>query len=184
MKKYTSPLIALACILLLSTGCKVGADDPNLSLTSRDARLLGTWRLTSAAGYDSLITNTDVVARVTKFDGTLLTVEHTPTTGLVETSTVQIELKIAEGGNLTVTENWDGAIEIGANNWRWVDTDKEKSELVLGTDPGSITTGVWSVTRLAKEELVLNRRSVYSYGTVATTYERHVIDFELKFVSE
>ncbi len=184
MKKYTSPLIALACLLMLTTGCKVGADDPNLSLTSRDARLLGNWRLTSAAGYDSLVSNVDIEARVTKFDGTQLTVEHTPTTGLIETNTVQIDMVITEGGDLTVTENWDGEIVTSAGNWRWVDTDRDKSELSLGGDPGSITAGTWSVTRLAKKELVLNRRTVSTYATQGITYDRHVVAFELKFAAE
>jgi hypothetical protein len=83
MKKLTQSVLAILVVASSITACKKGEDDPFLSLRSRDARLMGEWKLTAIAGKTTATSS-----------GT--------ETNLLGTSTVT--------ENLTIDENYNGTV--------------------------------------------------------------------------
>jgi hypothetical protein len=83
MKKLTQSVLAILVVASSITACKKGEDDPFLSLRSRDARLIGEWKLTAVTGKTTA-TSTETV---TDPSGTLTTTE-----------------------NLTIDENYNGSV--------------------------------------------------------------------------
>ncbi len=83
MKKITQSVLAILVVASSITACKKGEDDPFLSLRSRDARLIGEWKLTAVAGK----TTATGSETVTNSAGTLTTTE-----------------------NLSVDENYNGTV--------------------------------------------------------------------------
>ncbi len=83
MKKLTQSVLAILVVASSITACKKGEDDPFLSLRSRDARLIGEWKLTAVSGKTTA-TGSETVTNTT---GTLTTTE-----------------------NLSVDENYNGTV--------------------------------------------------------------------------
>jgi hypothetical protein len=115
MKNLFKTLIAVAIVSVTVQSCKKGEDDPALSLRSRDARLIGEWKLTK---YDSKrdvrdastnttvngISRTQTLSITEAFDGS------------VQTTTVSYQDVSSPGGtdseNTTYRENYTMEMEI------------------------------------------------------------------------
>jgi len=82
MKKV---LLSLAAIVLLSTvfitGCKKGEDDPGISFRSRDARVTGTWTLSSSETVSTYNTTTTTTNNVNT-DKSVMVDNNTTTTSV------------------------------------------------------------------------------------------------------
>jgi hypothetical protein len=97
MKKILIYSLALGLILPMFNGCKKGADDPGLSLRSRDARITGIWELVEATEsrksvYTSTantITTTITTERDANFDGSVFSFTELETTK-IDTTTYKI----------------------------------------------------------------------------------------------
>jgi hypothetical protein len=115
MKNLFKTLIAVAIVSVTVQSCKKGEDDPALSLRSRDARLIGEWKLTKydskrdvrdADTYTAIGTNsrTQTLSITEAFDGT------------VQTTTVAYQDAVSGGAteseNTTYRENFTLEMDI------------------------------------------------------------------------
>lgn len=125
MKKLTKSVLAILVVASSITACKKGEDDPFLSLRSRDARLMGEWKLTAIAGKTTATgseTDTDPSGTLTvtenltieeNYNGTVLeqkisySVAESPGSTETESTTsrtnVTLELTINDDGTAVVT---------------------------------------------------------------------------------
>lgn len=157
------------------TGCKVGADDPGLTFSSRDGRLMRVWNLT---GYDRVAVDSSsfgVFTATTSYAGGVLT-EVDVFGSSSESYTLVITFD--KGGNLTVVETKDGDITEENDAWEWLSADKNKSELLIGG--GSDAAGIWSILRLTGKELVLEN-NIRELRTVNGNQSLSTDDFKLTF---
>jgi hypothetical protein len=120
MKKILTYAL-LALVLTGSTvtfnACKKGKDDPFLSLRSRNARLIGKWKLSKMEGtYTANNSTTSSISNQTisrMFDGTAVTKTYTSsstisgtttTQNITEKSTLTMELEILKDGTTVLTK--------------------------------------------------------------------------------
>lgn len=156
-------------------GCKVGADDPGLTFSSRDGRLMRAWNL---IGYDRVAVDSSdvgIFTNTTSYANGVLT-----EVGFFGTSSDSYTLVITfdKGGNLTVVETEDGDITEENDAWEWLSADKNKSELAIGG--GSDAAGIWSILRLTGKELVLERNT-RELRTIDGDLFLNTDDFKLTF---
>ena len=176
MKNY---LLKLASVLFLGTlvfsGCKKGADDPFISLRSRDGRLTGDWKLSSETikqtdiSYDQSSGSTTTSVTSSTFDGTTLT---TSFGGSSFTSSYSLELVINDDGTYNATEIVDGATTTLTDYWSWLDDTKNKVKIsIMGTE--------YYIDELKNSEMILKIDSEskdtksngdYDQSTVTATY--------------
>lgn len=164
MKKHISLVFTLALLMAVSFGCKVGAEDP-ATLGSRNGRLLGTWKLNKIEGTDVTTNILGTFTETTTYDGTILTITDSP--GGSSTASYALEIVIGKDGILNVTESEDGDVLTETSYWEWLNTEKNKSQVLLNTN--SRVNGVWSVLRLAGKELILENKSVRSTASSGNT---------------
>jgi hypothetical protein len=100
MKNLFKTFIALAIVSVTVQSCRKGEDDPAISLRSRDARLIGEWKLSK---YDSKLEVKNVYTNVggTSSTGTLII--NKVFDGSVETKTISYQDITSPGG--TESEN-------------------------------------------------------------------------------
>ena len=171
MKKHISLAFTLALLMVVSFGCKVGADDP-ASMASRDGRLMNTWKLSTVNGLSSdviTIANvTTTTTTTTTYNGTIWTEIENP--GATTTTAYTLTLTIEKDGKISWSESEGTSTDIGEGTWEWLDDDQKKSQLLINDGPAS---GIWVVTRLASKELV-----------VSMTYKRTFTDTGYSQVSD
>jgi hypothetical protein len=127
MKKLLSIIIVIALASTTFHSCKKGENDPLLSIKSRDARIVGTWKLTSSdykhvstgvySGTSISTTNTST------FDGTLMTDLHGNNTS---TYAYSEEITIEKDGTYSYKIVEDGDTNEGTSYWYWLDSKKNK----------------------------------------------------------
>jgi hypothetical protein len=150
MKK--SHLLLLLCLVTasVSTGCKRGEDDPAISLTSRDGRLMREWKL---VGWDRVVTENDngvETVSTRSYDGTVLTT--TNGNGNTSTRTYSLDLVFDKNGYFEATEVEDGDLLNDIGYWQWLNSDKNKVVLLL---TNNVFGGSLRVRRLSTKDLVL-----------------------------
>ncbi|MFC5270333.1 hypothetical protein [Adhaeribacter terreus] len=145
LRRYFSlPLILVLLLGLGVSACKVGDDDPFLSLRSRDARLKANWKLQEMENhYEIRVINPGADPQVTvihsSFNGYDLHVRTAVNGILLSDTTVGFghRLMIKDKGKLTyentLIQNLIGVKSTGEDNWYWLDTDKKKARIFLGT---------------------------------------------------
>jgi len=115
MKNLFKTFIAVAIVSVTVQSCKKGEDDPAISLRSRDARLIGEWKLSK---YDSKLevrkANTNTNVGGTSSTETLTITEVFD--GSVETKTISYQDVTSPGGtkseNTTSRSNYSLEMEI------------------------------------------------------------------------
>jgi hypothetical protein len=135
--------LLLFLMMVLSQGCRVGEDDPLISLRSRDARLKGTWRLLQMETEMKLNQFTqgespaEIILSAT-YDGRDIRVV-TSLNGAVQNDTTigfAFIMELLDRGKLnytsTVIVQGAGVRSGGEDNWFWLHDDRRKSRVYLG----------------------------------------------------
>ncbi len=193
-KKLLALGLAIFMIASIFTSCKKGEEDPALSLSSRKARLTGTWKLTSANFTEKGQNYTNVYT----FDGTILTVNYNYSgwTG-TDNSSYSLTMTINKDNTFEIEEIDDGDRTVTEGYWFFAPANKDediknKERVIFQTtkytdDDGDVTTydgstnsqvEVIDLKRLANKEIIIEidykrtSGSVYSItGTKTFTQE-------------
>lgn len=171
MKKISFILLFALMLTGLFNACKKGKDDPFLSLKSRNARLKGTWVLTSAQSSSTLGRLNNDGDESATFDGANMTlvsenmdIDFSGNTSVwtsTETFPYTYELTIEKHSrfNSTKTTVTSGNTHTlnASGEWQWVDGNKNKVFLSLpGESPDMISEeNVYYIERLSNKKLVL-----------------------------
>ena len=140
---FSFPLLLVLIVGLSLPACKVGEDDPFLSLRSRDARLKANWKLADMENhYEIRVINPGTEPQVTVIHSTFNGYDmhvRTALNGILLSDTTfgfSHRLMIKDKGKLTyentLIQNLIGVRSTGEDNWYWLDTDKKKARIFLG----------------------------------------------------
>ena len=159
MRKILIPSVIIIGAITLFFSCKKGANDPFLSLRSRDSRIVGTWVMTYL-NIDSAITFSSSLKKEEKHYTTSYPVEDSikrfsDGIGNNKDSVYKEILVINEDGSYidsifskkkgsTVTRS-----RVVRNIWYWINAKKNKDGVVLQG------YGTYKIDKLAWKELVL-----------------------------
>jgi len=172
MKKLIIASLALAMLF----GCKKGENDPGISFRSRDARIVGEWKIGSFekesktvdinyTGNPAVLTTKTKVA-ATMYDGSKVTVTTTnagTTKVTTDTVTYAYSLNIEKDGNCTFIETASkGGVTstyTSKGTWLWANSKKNKSFVNFNfTDisPSNLfSSGLYRIDQLKNKEMVL-----------------------------
>jgi hypothetical protein len=172
MKKVLLVLLIAAFAMSAFVSCKKGANDPSVSLNSRNSRLIGDWKLTAIAGTNVWhCTTTDSNYTTTyAYNGTTFTRNTSPYTAHVitfhyvnVTATYSFDMTIGKDGAFTTNEvysqNGAPSSEVFTYNgyWYWDNNDNSKVAVNLPYAMYYIynSNGRYEIDRLASKELIL-----------------------------
>jgi hypothetical protein len=202
-----SKLAAKAFIIIAVSasffGCRVGDDDPAISLRSRDNRLKGEWKLTKMNNVLKLTTFTPgspqtETNQTVKYDGFTLKVA-TAVNGVSAADTAfgySYNMEIEDDGKLTydytVVQNGLGIKSGGEDIWYWLSADKSKSKVYLnntfisfgtlaGNLPINLLPSEFEVKGLKNKELTLTMDRKDSRINADGSYQNTVITSEATF---
>lgn len=160
MIKSIKKVLLGGLIITTIMSCKKGENDPFISVRSRDARITGTWKLTSMESTE-IETQSDgststTETSTTTYDGTYINYSgeyFNPNTFAMDDTTYSYtythEMNIEKDGTYSVSVLEDGDNEVYTSNWNWMDSKKKKTSIYLDSD------GVFTVDRLTNKELVI-----------------------------
>lgn len=127
--------------------CKKGENDPFLSLRSRNARITGTWKLTSQETSDTFVVGDITNANSTSYDGTTL---NTTEAGVTNSVNYSQTIEINKDGTYKMIIVEDGISYENQGNWWWLSSKKRKVRIAFDDDWGS-----FYIDRLKNKEMVL-----------------------------
>ena len=142
LRPFSFPLLILMMTLLL--GCKVGEDDPLITLSSRDARLKSTWRLMRMEIETKLNQFTqgglpnEIIVSAT-YDSQNLRIVNTINESIQNDTTIGFAyiMELLDRGKLTYTttviNQGVGVRSGGEDSWFWLNDDRRKSRIYLGS---------------------------------------------------
>jgi len=175
MKKIIIATLAFAMLL----GCKKGENDPGISFRSRDARVVGEWKV---ANYE-INSESDFLGNITKnkekFDGSKIVKEASlngnPTNPPVDNNTYSYKINIMKDGNVAiedVTTSSVGLVTTKKSNgtWSWADSKKNKSRLQISVS--GFANGIFDIDQLKNKELILKSSSSTSTVSSSPTQQR------------
>ncbi len=163
MKKVKSLLlVAIAALVIFPfiNGCKKGANDPFITIKSRDARITAKWKLTKVEGTVATTIGATLYTTTCSFDGATYTTSTTPGTSTTK-STGTFEMTISEDGVVDYSETCtpDGGTAVtvtGKGTWQWVDSDKDKAFLYLViSNMNYFSSNLYYIDELKSKELIL-----------------------------
>lgn len=155
MKKQSFKYAVIAVLsLTFLAACKKGENDPFLSLKSRNARITGTWKLTSQESTQTEVNNGMTEVYTTSFDGTYLTNTNP---GGSSTTSYSHTIEIDKDGKYKMTRLDGGVTYENQGNWWWIDSKKKKVRIAFDDDWGS-----FYIDRLTNKEMVLKLDESYS----------------------
>jgi hypothetical protein len=156
MKKVTFALLLVLVAVMVLPSCKKGADDPFISLRSRDGRITAKWKLTKIEGTQISNFGTTVTTTAT-YDGTTMTTTSSP--GGTSTSTGTYEMTIDKQGNVSWAETYASGgssdVQSGEDHWQWLSSNKNKDYLEIGGGNHFFQGGTFYVDELKGKELIL-----------------------------
>ena len=143
-KYFGLPFFMMLLVCASLAGCKVGEDDPFLSFRSRDARLKANWKLIEMVNHYEIRTiiagqQPEVTVIHSDFNGYNLHARTSVNGIIVSDSTFGFNhlLRIKDHGDVTyestIVQNFIGIKSSGTDNWYWLDTDKKKARVFLGS---------------------------------------------------
>jgi hypothetical protein len=211
---FRKPVIFLHLLTGLVLGsCKVGDDDPAISLRSRDSRIKANWKLTQLDSRFEFRTfqsgSTPVTTIITsKSDGYSMHVQTTVNNTLVADSVFGINylLKIKDDGKTiyeTAFIQFGFSVKSpGEDAWYWLNTDQKKARLYLGsalqtllsagirTIPGGLNLSLanlatdFMVDRLKSEELHLSYDKTTNQTVINGSLQQVVVSSKLQLTSK
>ncbi|HYH55456.1 MAG TPA: hypothetical protein VD772_02525 [Anseongella sp.] len=166
--KLLALVVCLAGASASFTSCKVGEDDPFISLRSRDGRLKGTWNMEKMTNtYEISAFDQTSGAQLntsirTSFDGTTMRIStYANNIALTDTAfDFAYQMDIEENGDLsyenTFYQSGFGVKSGGEDNWYWMNTDKKKSRVYLGAALQAAATAGLTQTPIIGNLLISN----------------------------
>lgn len=156
MKKVKFAVLMLLLAVFVLPACKKGENDPFITLKSRDARITAIWKLTGINYTETQVSGSTITQTAT-YDGTTFISTHSVYGSSTATGTYETE--ILKDGTLTWDETYTfgGSTDVQSSTgtWQWLDSDKNKSVLILDGGDHFFTGGTWIIDRLAGKELIL-----------------------------
>jgi hypothetical protein len=161
MKRILLLVIMAAIVMPAFVACKKGANDPSISLKSRNSRLIGKWKLTKVEGTNTYVSGGSTVTETHSFNGTIYTVTVSPGGGSGQ-ATGSFEMEILKDGGYTFSESFTPSgsgtadISTGTSYWYWMGNDNSKVAVDFA-DGGSnlFGGGIYNVDKLSSKELIL-----------------------------
>ena len=172
-------LILFVGILAL-TGCKKGENDPFLSFLSRNARITGTWKLTSH-DYKKVTTyassgTTATTTSTQEFDGNIMTITNQYGTNSYSYSW---ELVIEKDGIYSQTTIEDGTQNENTGNWWWLEDTKDKTRIAFDDDADSFL-----IDQLKNKEMILTNNYTTKTTNTSGDYTESVITASYTFTKQ
>jgi hypothetical protein len=157
MKKVLVALLMAAIIMPAFIACKRGAEDPGLSLRSRDSRLLGTWKLSKMTGTWQYYAGVTLMTRTYAYDEPTFSSTLNPGS-TTESGSGTYEMVILKGGLFQYTETFTPSggtawSYIGEDQWNWLDNDKSKAFVYLPGMCYLFWSNTFEIVELANKEL-------------------------------
>jgi hypothetical protein len=206
-------LLVIIAVCFSLAGCKVGEDDPAISFRSRDNRLKANWKMAEMNNRYEIRTFQPGASPVTTviesvFDGYDARVKITVNGILVSDSTFGMSylMKIEEDGKLlheTAQIQLGFSIKSsGEDNWYWLNTDKKKARLYVGSAlqtplvagipvaPGGANSNLnnlatdFNVDGLRNKELDLSYDKTLNQAALNGSFQQIILHSKLKFTSK
>ncbi|HSI90340.1 MAG TPA: hypothetical protein VK927_04445 [Adhaeribacter sp.] len=200
--------------ILLLSGCKTGEDDPFISFRSRDNRLKANWKMTQMENRYEIRSFEPGEFPITtvidaKFDGLDMQVQTYVNGSLASDSTFgfSYQMKLKDDGQSTydytiIYFGLAGLKSGGEDTWYWLNTDKKKARVYLGSALqfpttaglplqavplltfalGSLITD-FSVDGLRKDELQLSFDKATQQTTATGGQQQLIINNKMSFKS-
>lgn len=153
-------LLVAAFAMPILDGCKKGPNDPAISLKSRDARLIATWKLTKIAGTRQSVDGLGDPYTITyAYDGTTYTESYS---GSSYSGTGSFEMTIDKDGAISSKESFTpngGSANVvsGTGTWYWYENDNSKSSVYVDVYSDYLfNTGTYVIDELKSKELILH----------------------------
>jgi len=182
MNKTVKKILAITAVALIAMplfySCKKGEEDPFISLRSRDKRITGEWKLTSASTNDTRTfinnpgDNPTTITTTETYDGTLWT-ETTvfdtfpPNT---QTDTISITFYLCKDGTASYTKVDAGDKHVLSGSWQWLDSKKNKTHILVPLPLGTCG-GTFEVLELKNKELKLTYSDSHNDTDSDGTYD-------------
>ncbi len=169
MKKLIYAILIVLFIPFFNSCTKKSANDPLISLKSRDARITGEWKLVS---WETTSTTTSTSSgssnsstTTSNYDGTLVT--NVDASNNTSTYTYSLSIEISKDGTYTSTEiNSSNDTSISTGEWWWLDNNKKKTRIAFDDDYSS-----WNIDKLGNKTLiVVNNSSIEENDSDGDTY--------------
>jgi len=142
-------IVMVGGLMMASSGCKKGENDPSISLRSRTARLAGEWSLSAKDYKETSISDNSSTTRTVTYDGTILTTvtvrkykdswtgKDTTVTD-TQTDSYSDNLTINKDGSFTRETLYGSTRTNYEGNWMWMKGNSEqelknKQTIVLST---------------------------------------------------
>lgn len=153
--KKTVLILAAAGLIFMTPSClKKGENDPFLSLSSRNARITGTWELSSLSSENVITTvnsgTTQIDKETLSYDGNIMTETWTNGGGGTATYSYTMELSIEKDGTYKMTTVVDGETSEVEGHWWWLTDKKRKTRIAFDDDVDS-----FEIDQLKSKEMVL-----------------------------
>lgn len=173
MKKILIAVIAIATLV----GCKKGENDPALSFRSRDARIVGEWKVSNMNEESSTQDGTPVTtsrSTTDKFDGSkksrTVVINGVTQPPNPDNNTYDVQLNILKDGTLEYTEkvtapNGIVSTYITQGTWNWLDSKKNKSTVLLSFSGGTLNGDIYDIDQLKNKEMIFKSESETSDKT-------------------
>jgi hypothetical protein len=165
MKKVLLIMLMSAFIVPAMVSCKKGANDPTISLKSRNSRITAEWKLVKIAGSETYYGGGTTYSATFTYDGTNFIVAESPAGGFFGngTATGAYTMTILKDGALEYSESFTpsgGTLlsKTGKAFWYWGNNDNNKIAISF-TDGGDYLVGLvnnlYNIDELKSKELIL-----------------------------
>ena len=161
MKKVLVSLLIAAFFVPAFVGCKKGAEDPGLSLVSRDKRLIGEWELVQIDGQYQYYSGGTLYTTVYKYDNGVYTTTTNPGSSVFSGSGT-FKMTIEKEGIYTWSETFTpngltADITSGEGYWYWLGNDNDKIATYLEyTNSWLFWGGQYDLVELSSKEIKLH----------------------------
>lgn len=158
MKKVLVALLMAAVIMPAFIACKKGAEDPSISLKSRNARLIAEWKLKGMEGTYQYYSGATLMTRTYNFDGTTYSETINPG-GVSISGTGNFTMEVAKDGIYTFSESFTpsgGSANVvsGEDYWYWSTNDNNKIAVNFGAGGSNLFwSGQYEILELSSKEL-------------------------------
>lgn len=190
MKKILLILVILSNIILLSTSCKKGEDDPAISLRSRDSRFAGKWHVTLIDYVNTSFSTGDTFSTTTtmSLNGSNLTLEIksgiVTTTYKAENYDLNVEIKKNNDYSCSqsYTENGQSKTSSYLQKWNWLNTEKTLVNLPMwfGGSTSFFNNNIWHLRELRDKKLVLVMERSYDDNNTVSE-DKFTATFRIEF---
>lgn len=180
MKKIIYAILIVLFVPFFNSCTKKSANDPLISLKTRNGRITGEWKLIS---FDRVSTSTSIVSGTTTtstftstFDGT--SVINVYSNNDSDTSTFAFTVSINNDGTYTnTTTDSFNDVEVITGEWWWLNNNRRKTRIAFDDDYDS-----WNIDKLGNKTLIVvddtNEETTDADGDVNSYVVTNTMTFE------